>query len=385
MNTVDFKTRTILQSASNVTANSSWVIAMDIGYSAVKGLSGNSAFCFPSFARKVSSDTSMVGTPSPDDIQYKDESGLWDIGAIALSSISQYDKQDSEEVLYSRNRYYNPMFLVIARVGLALGLQDAMNEKSFAGKNIILQTGLPPAFLKSDTSILKKTLSGRHKFSVKVGTSAWVDYDFELKSEHIYVMAQPLGSLFGVTLNDNAAFIENASEYLNNGVLVFDGGFGTLDTFEIRNKRVNSSQTFDDLGMRAVFREVTDKLYSDHGIDIGVHALQLPLQTGYVKKFIPDEMRTEKVPIEKILEEANKEVCSKAISKIRSVYNNLLDFKFLLVTGGTGEAWFEILKEYFAGLEDLSVVSSSMNTTLPTIFSNVRGYYLYRVSNLLRR
>jgi len=61
----------------------------------------------------------------------------------------------------------------------------------------------------------------------------------------------------------------------------------------------------------------------------------------------------------------------------------LQEFKYLLVTGGTGAAWSEYITEHFTGMQNLKIIFGNRNdTTLPQIFSNVRGYYLKRAGIL---
>ena len=50
---------------------------------------------------------------------------------------------------------------------------------------------------------------------------------------------------------------------------------------------------------------------------------------------------------------------------------------YLVVTGGTGEAWWYMIKDEFKGLKTLTVLSGNENSELPFTFSNVRGYYFY--------
>ena len=51
---------------------------------------------------------------------------------------------------------------------------------------------------------------------------------------------------------------------------------------------------------------------------------------------------------------------------------------FLLVTGGTGSAWLEMLRDRYKGMSTLSVISANQNEKISSVYSNVRGYYIYR-------
>ena len=63
----------------------------------------------------------------------------------------------------------------------------------------------------------------------------------------------------------------------------------------------------------------------------------------------------------------------------------LYEYDYLIVTGGTGEAWFDIINEYFKNMETLTIVRGSQNDDLPGVFANVRGYYMFRYSDIASR
>ena len=79
MDTKLFKTRTIIQSQTvngqraAIRKNPSrkpdqWVIGLDIGYSSVKGMSQNSLFTFPKFAKKLPKNAVTLAKPLDTDI-----------------------------------------------------------------------------------------------------------------------------------------------------------------------------------------------------------------------------------------------------------------------------------------------------------------------------
>lgn len=381
--TSNFKTKTLNLERSNVSANSAWGIALDIGYSAVKGFSPNAVYCFPSYARKITTEMLSLAQPSPNDIQYRDEytGETWLVGVAAQNMITSDDSQDSVQELYGRNRYFSPMFNVIARVGLALGMMSN-SYGSPNGKNIVVQTGLPPAYLKSDTDLIKEALSGAHDFSIKLGNKQWERFTFDLPEENIWVMAQPMGTLLSIATDNNGKFIPEAKKYFSSSMLIFDPGFGTFDVFNIRNRLIQSYETFDNLGMKRVLQETSDEIYKTHKTEIPVPAMQKYLETGEIKVIDRRAHKTTVKPFGDILEDKNKMVCEEAINKINSVYNDLIDHDYLVITGGTGAAWNDIVMEYYKDMETLKIIPGNQNDSLPYIFSNVRGYYMYMIGKL---
>ena len=355
------------------------LIALDIGYSGVKCFTDRLHACFPSLARKSDADD-FIGEPNPDDILYRDEYGTWVVGASALRGISLQDTNDSERTLYSRQRYDSEMFRVLFRVGMGLCL---MGEKEFAdggGRPIFLQTGLPPAYIQSDRRDLMDALSGDHLFSIRFGRKQWREICFELKPDHIDVMPQPMGSLYSASISNEGKPLPDTSELFHSGILGFDPGFGTVDTFVIRGGAMQSYDSFDNLGMKMVYKRLSDQIQNTYGTYIPVHAIQKILIDGYVQVFDKKNRQTGNAPIADMLEQCNKTVCDEALEKLNVIYDYLQEFKYLLVTGGTGEAWTDYISEFFFGMLNLKIIfGNRADPALPQIFSNVRGYYLKRV------
>ena len=384
VNPQDFSTQTCFIPRKNAHTGKYWGIALDVGYSAVKGMSPNNVFCFPSFAREFHGKMLDGGDRPISDIQYRDEEGrIWLVGRAAQDALSSNDSNDSVQSLYGRNRYYAPMFLVISRVGLALGMQT--NEHGTPNnKPIALQTGLPPAYLQSDVAELKDVLSGRHQFEVRIGNGSWQKFDFILAEDDIKVMAQPMGSFFSAAFTNDATQLPSAKHLFSSNLLIFDAGFGTVDIYSIRNRQIESSQSFDDCGMKAVLSLTSDAIAKKFGVEIPVHAMQNALRDGVVRSFNRKERKTAYRPFADLLEAASEKVCKNALSRLDSIYNYLYDYDYLLVTGGTGAAWQDMIAEEYEGMETLKIISGSQNDDLSHIFSNVRGYYLHQAGRLRR-
>lgn len=383
--TKDFKTQTILQPRQNPTLDDFWGIAIDIGYSSVKIFSPNVVASFPSFAKKVEygKADNPIGTLEKTNIAYRDEKGNeYFVGASAQDSVGIMDSDSSTANLYVQNRYYTPEFKVIARVGLALGMIKNQYGNP-QGKTLCVQTGLPPEYIKTDTDDLVSVLAGQHDFSIKLGSNDWMSFSFYLDEENIMqIMPQPMGTLTSICVDRTGGYTNNARKYSSSNALIFDPGFGTLDTFEIKNSYVRSFKTWSDLGMKRVLEETAKEIYDKYNQNIPVPAMQKLLGDGY---FRTKGKEIKRVDFADILEEASRRVCNEALSVVDGFYNRLEDKDYLIVTGGTGAAWFNYIKEHYAYNEELVVISGAENDSIPPIFSNVRGYYMKLYDGLKKR
>lgn len=361
-----------------------WTIGLDIGYSGVKVFSGNTAVCFPSYAIQNNSETRINLGQAEDErsIRYHDSEGDWEVGAIAQNMISVTDTSAGSMAIYGRSRYFSPMFKVIARVGIAAGIrQNRFGDPD--GKQIKIQTGLPPKYLKSDTADLKAALTGVHEFSVKFGNSKWENYKIEIKPEDIGVIDQPEGTIFSVSTDSSMRLLPDAKSYFSGRTLVADPGFGTLDLFPMIQGSVNrdNCQTFTEFGMKQILKQTADEIFDRYNFEISIPAMQQYLESGMVIK--KDGRKLSKVSFDDILENASKDVCNKAIEKIMEIYNPPLEFDNMIITGGTGAAWSSYIRnsEYFKECDTVKIVSGNQgDQSLPYIFSNARGYYILAFS-----
>ena len=377
--TTPFRTRNEIVPCKNLNPESHALCALDIGYSAVKGFSPTNRFCIPAYVR--ANDSTVIGTPMSTDIYYKDEDGIiYAVGNVALESIPAEDTNDANNTMFSRNRYFSKAFLILARVGLALGVGPD-NDKP-----VYLQTGLPPAYKAMDTPLIVDALSGEHHFWVKVGSSDWVGYDITVSPENISVIDQPIGSVYcALKRNDGTTVLgPDNKTYIDHNTLVFDGGFGTLDIFSIMNRVINDSNTFNDLGMRAIFEKTANDIMAQYHMEIHAHTLQNYLADGCITVFDRRSHASRKQDIAPILKASTKAICKMALNRLDTAYDDLMHYDFLLVTGGTGAAWFDMIQDHYKNFETLQVVAANQNDKIPPVYNNVRGYYIYRALNLQR-
>ena len=381
--TQKFSVPSIFMEQNRASAQKSKLVALDIGYSGVKCFTDNLYACFPSLARRIDVDN-IIGEPRPDDILYKDNNGkVWTVGAGALRSMTLSDTNESEFTLYSRHRYDSEMFKVIYRVGMGLCLTGECDTPCRGDRPAFLQTGLPPAYMKSDESDIINALAGSHLFYIKRGNEKWREINFDLPEKNISVMPQPMGSLYSVSFNEDGNMIPGAKGYFKSGILGFDSGFGTADTFIIQNGELKSYESFDDLGMKIVYKRLSEQIHKSYGIHIPLQAIQKTLIDGHIKILDKKNMKTEIKGISDLLYRCSHEVCNEAIERLKTSYNYLQDVRYLLLTGGTGEAWRDSILKHFADMQRLHIIMGNVNSpALPQIFSNVRGYYYYRLNHL---
>lgn len=381
MATKDFRTKTIFIPRENFTRNDGvWPIALDIGYSGVKGMSPNSIFSFPCFVKKTKDTDIVLGNPAAKDILYRDcqTGNVYIVGARAQDVASAKSSDETNSALYGRNRYYSENFIICSKVGMGF----AMLKNKFGnpeGKKVILQTGLPPQYLVDDTFLLKDVLSGRHCFDLKIGNSDWRHFDITLEKDDIRVIQQPMGTLLSITTQNNGKFTSDAKKILSSKVIVLDPGFGTLDTTFINAREIDIEDclTFDDLGMKQVLQNTCDTLRKDYNVSLKVSAIQPYLEKGYVNVFDRAARKSSNLEFESILRNESKKVCLEALHQLGTVYNDFIKVDYIVLAGGLIGDWASTIKDYFKDMETIRIIPGVRNDELPYIFSNVRGYYMH--------
>ncbi len=381
MNTKKFRTKTNYISRDNGLIEGIWEIALDIGYSAVKLISPNAVASFPSYAKRMGDDYQYAGSAPDSSILYRDlnSDDIWVVGEMAQNLIDSDDTSDSESSLYGRDRYFNDMFKVIAETGLGIGLRPNMHGEPGNSK-IIVQTGLPERYM-SDENDLRESLAGPHSFALKIGNEDWKTYSFNLDINDVYVISQPKGTLFSVITKNDGSFISDANKLLSSSVLILDPGFGTFDIFAIKSGVVVQGETYSDLGMKRILHETSRAIKSKYGVDVPVPAMQKILETGIVRKFDKRTLTSQDYQFDSLLMEACDQICDEAISRMTSSFN-LSVYEGIIITGGTGAAWYHRIEERLKNLPHLSIIKGNQNDTLDFIYSNVRGYYFYRYNKI---
>ena len=376
-NVLDFKTKTMIKPKVNPSVDGKFLVGIDVGYSGCKIFSQNKVALFPCYARQIEGEI-ISASYEDTDIWYQDAKTkeIWAVGEAAIGMMSSRETNDNSVSMYSRSRYEDPMFMVILRTGLAIGMMKNAYG-SHEGKELYVETGLPAAYMM-DEYALKDAFCQEHEFAIKVGNSPWQKFNISLDEDHVFVTSQPKGTLYSSIINEDGNFIENSTKILKSRALIFDAGFNTLDLVRNMNGVIDSNYiSYDDLGMKEVFIETAAAIEKKYHEKIEIPYMQYVLRTGIVQGYDRKSHSTLEIEIASTLNEKNKDVCYRAIKKIRGMYNDLLDLDYLVITGGTGEAWWNIIKEEFRGLKSLTVLSGNENSDLPFTFSNVRGYYFY--------
>lgn len=347
------------------------VIGIDMGYSSPKCVFETGNLVFPNYCKQITGET--FGKLPADAIIYIAENGdRYYVGDMAQRTLSE-DSVVSEESLYGRNHYLHPEFKVIFETALGLSTWDLDSD----GSNLYVQTGLPPAYRGKDEPYLRQALVGAHNFSLTV-RGVTKAFHIALSDDRIGVMAQPMGTLNSLLFNDDGSYSAIAPEILRSDLMIFDCGFKTLDTFFIHANELADQTTNAQLGMYRVLDEARKMIRKEYGTPVSIPAMQKVLKTGTIQVNDLMTLTSKSYDVSDIIEKASAKVCGEAID---SVKDHLFEIKYLILTGGTGEAWYDAFSKRLAAAP-ITLLRGRESSSLPTLYANARGYYMSRVKKL---
>lgn len=377
MNTNKFRTRQeFVRTATNPKAKKQ-VVGLDVGYSAVKCFHEGGYFCFPSYVRRLDEDLIVTGD---DDILYQsmDTGETYLIGRAAQDMAGSMETNDTDGELFSRKRYGSRSFKILCNTAVALALPEKEDSRE-----IVIQTGLPSSYEEADTPAIKKAICRPSRFRIKSRETGgtWREYSLAPEERNVFVMAQPAGTLYNALIQPDGKYTPNARQMLFSNILILDIGFGTFDFYGIKNRTVACRESIDEIGMKQVMKETSKRIMDKFGEEVRVTALQKVLQSGIVNCLNEDTMKSEEHPVAPLLDEANEKVFREAIERAKSVTSAFRDYNYIIVTGGTGEAWLDKIKDYLSGLTTVKVMAGNSNDKLPMLYSNARGYYMFRYNS----
>lgn len=373
INAKKFRTRQEFKIKTNPKDKDYYVIGLDAGYSGMKVFYENGYFCFPSFVRQMTSDT--IEMSEEDDILYEDvETGeRYMVGRTAQKMVNSLSTNDTDGELFSRKRYNNEKFKILLNTAIGLAIENKKDNKE-----IFIQTGLPSSYLEADTKHLVKALAKPVKFRIKKGSGKWSGViEIGIDPKNIDVKAQPCGSMYSVLITSDGNFIPHTNKILNSNTLVMDIGFRTYNYYGVKTREIVCKDSIDNIGMRMVMQEVSRMIRDEYDEDIRIQALQNVLDKGYFTCVDDDKLEQTDHSVKEILKKANEIVFARAMKQAKAATNSFRDYEYIIITGGTGEAWYEDIKDYLSKMK-FHILPGNVNDPIPFIYSNVRGYYLFR-------
>ena len=293
-------------------------VGLDVGYSAVKAISGNRRVTFPS----------VVGTPdeaqfslsnNQDTIMLEEPANVL-IGAGAVLQ-SRHLKRREDRGWIESDEWYQ-LFLA------------AVTELTTVGVDLVLVTGLPVAFYGDKENVQDK-LAGMHLVK-RQGRNRQT-----LTVRECRVVPQPFGALLALALNGQGQVVDN--ELASGTVGVIDVGGKTTNLLSAHKfssiGRETSSVSVGAWGVARAVREHLANVCPD--LELRDHRLMDAITARQVKYF------GEPVDLGQVVDDALEPMAEQVIAEATQLWNGAASLDQVLITGGGALLLGDHLRAHF--------------------------------------
>ena len=394
MKSSDFKTRTSMKEENNPIVPGIWSIAVDIGYSSVKCMTVNKVFSFPSFVKESDEEDYDIFNPGSTMIRFRNKHGkIYDVGVIALNLANIREVNYNISTMYGRDWYDTETYQICLESSLGLAILSN-KKRTYNNEALRVITGLPCKYY-NDADILKSMITGHHSFDmISPNSKDWEHFEFNVADT--IVIPQPLGALWSAGYDNFGKETADSDTVLKNNVVVFDGGFGTLDFFGRIDGVTSVHSTYRECGMKEVFlrtvKEIKDRYneeipipmlyrFLDEGI---IHYDEPRNENGIINYSDPDTYIRKTADFSGILMKNSRIIAETSLQYLLRDTKQLSLYRAVILSGGSAAAWSEYLSKAVSALGVSVINANRNNTSLDPIFNNVRGYYMSLI-NLLRK
>ena len=325
-------------------------LGLDIGYGAVKAVTGETPVIFPSVcghARDIKFQQDEITTRHPGD-QLRDNFGLWFVGDLALTQLPP------GELLRLRGRTADEMAMGnvfrarLAKAALGKLLPGKQNGEVV---HVKLATGLPVDHM-TDASDLKMALLGQHR--VKTDTA-----DFIANITDVMIMPQPQGTIYSQILTP-AGEVNARHDYMRTGVC--DVGTYTVDlALDDDGEFVDSESGSVEGGVSAVHERIASLLEREYRQKIPFKMIETVLRTG---KF---RARGEVIDYGEAVQDALEPLRSATLNLISEKWKTGTTIDVIYLSGGGAELIYDAV---------VTAYPQTVKIVQPQI-ANARGYLNY--------
>lgn len=343
-------------------------VAIDPGFDSMKVVANGKVFKFP-FNVVETDERKMTDYRLRDDFMlYQGSDGTtYRVGQYAREL--SFDQKVDVADFYTEQRFISPEFQVGVDTAIALAIEKNELYDEQQVLDIHVMVALPHACRGMYSATIVGASAGLHRFSLRIGQGKTKTYRFKISEVHIHTVSQTIAAILGETSDDHGDIDEEKFFYLSNGpTLVLDGGYYTMGMVVVsRGGSVDETLTESDTRhAMANINQLVAEAVKDKRPDINHYAVEYLLgkDEGFIRYM--QDGKAVCVDLREIRAEKQVVVCDDLIRYLNGKYNNLLDLKYLLVTGGTGACFYPQLLSYYKAAnllddEHLMLTSSALD------------------------
>lgn len=324
-------------------------IAVDPGFDTMKVVANGKTFKFP-FNVIETNERKMNDYRLRDDfiLLQRNDGSTYRVGQYAREQL--FDNKEKIDSFYTEQRFISTEFQVGLDTAIALSIEKNGLYEDQSNLDIYLIVALPHACRAKYSATIKGTIANSHAFRLRCGRGEEKVYSFNIRATNIHTVSQTIAAILGETSDDNGDINEEKFYYLSNGpTLVLDGGYYTMGMVVVsRGGTIDEDKTESDINhaMANVNEAVAEEIRK-YRPDINHYSIEYLLhKDGGTIRYL-ENGKAAAINIGKLRKEKISTVCADLIEYLNQKYNYLLDFKYVLITGGTGYNFYRQIREYY--------------------------------------
>lgn len=338
------------------------IISLDAGFSGNKIAVNEHIYDIPFAIQDITGEEARYELRRKDDefIRCTKDGHTYLIGKVASEYVLDNDRSKAKktvmEAFATMERYNMPLFEIALQAFIAYGLQRYAKDSRKSSNpflaseidkwNIHVGVALPHEHVNHLIPLVKGYLDKGIDISIMIGLDEPTHYKFNACSTSFN--SQAVCMLINETVTDDLDDVEGDNDiYAMLPALIIDGGYKTLGKFKLAaDQSIVGDSSDTNYAMLNINEKVAAELnavrpgYSEYQIDE-------MCKKGEVVRYIDESTgKPASLDVAAIKEKYLRETCAALIEDLCSEYDNLLDFKCILIGGGTGGQYFPYFKEY---------------------------------------
>ena len=215
---------------------------------------------------------------------------------------------------------------------------------------LVVGVTLPNDAVSGSWSSVKQKLTGTHTCNIETHTG-YYGLTFTIKPGYSMPLSQATAALLGAACDDEGYEDEKSVILSKLPVLVIDAGYKTVGLVKLTTiKMVDQAESNTEFAMGNVHKRVAERVRNEYHrndiYDFNISAILEDRNSEGEIVYLTEDGNTETVNVKQLVKEETEKVCDELIEYINEKYENLVDIRQILITGGTGAIYYDRIMKY---------------------------------------
>lgn len=237
-------------------------------------------------------------------------------------------------------------------------VEDGVYDVNVNGAVLYVGVALPHDAVDGSWNYIESWLNREHQFQLETVDGL---YNLNLDTHRCLPGSQVIASLFGVLTDDEGKEIDSEDGFLNEKKLpaiVIDGGYRTLGIAHFTSvQMVDYSDSNLSYAMWNIYENVAKRIREETGREniSSMYIKQIMRKDDQIVHYRNADGKGMSLDAGEYVREEARKVCGLMMDELKEKFDDLLEVKSIIVTGGTGMAYYEHIKELCADSDWIDV------------------------------